>query len=132
MAADLAGAEAMLRQADRAPAMIDFNFTEIFAWKKTKALLEQDAVGRLRHVAVNWNVENVSTRLRLKNWKTSGADGGGALGNLASHSLYYLEWFCGPIAGLSARLAGLPDDPSFETGVTLAATFNPARSAASP
>lgn len=123
MAADLAGADAMLRQAGTTPVMIDFNFTEIVAWKKAKALLDASAIGRLRHVAVNWNVENVSTRLRLKNWKTCAADGGGALGNLASHSLHYLEWFCGPIAGLSARLQSLPDDPAFETGVTLATAF---------
>jgi predicted dehydrogenase len=123
MAADLAGAAAMVRQAGSLPTMIDFNFTEILAWRKAKALLDEGVIGRLRHVAVNWNVENASTRLRLKNWKTSGHDGGGALGNLGSHSLHYLEWFGGPIAGLSVRLSGLPDDPSFETNVVLGLAF---------
>jgi predicted dehydrogenase len=123
MAADMEGAAAMLRQAGAMPAMIDFNFTEIPAWRKAKALLDDGAIGRLRHASINWNVENVSTRLRLKNWKTSAAEGGGALGNLASHSLHYLEWFCGPITGLSARLSGLPDDPAFETNVTLSVAF---------
>jgi predicted dehydrogenase len=123
MAADLAGAAAMLRQAGSLPTMMDFNFTEIVAWRNAKALLDDGAIGRLRHVAVNWNVENSSTRLRLKNWKTSGDDGGGALGNFGSHSLHYLEWFCGPIADLSARLSGLPDDPSFETNVVLDLAF---------
>jgi predicted dehydrogenase len=123
LAADLAGAAAIRAQAGTIPTMVDFNFTEIVAWKKTKAMLDDDAVGRLRHVVVNWNVENVSTRLRLKNWKTSSESGGGALGNLASHSLHYLEWFCGPIAGLQARLASLPDDPEMETTVTLALAF---------
>jgi predicted dehydrogenase len=123
MAADLAGAAAMLRQAGTLPAMMDFNFTEIMAWRKAKALLDDGAIGRLRHIAVNWNVENASTRLRLKNWKTDGDAGGGALGNLAAHSLHYFEWFCGPIDELSARLSGLPDDPSFETNVTLALAF---------
>jgi predicted dehydrogenase len=123
MAADLAGAAAMLRQAGSLPTMMDFNFTEIMAWRKTKLLLDEGAIGRLRHVSVNWNVENVSTRLRLKNWKTSGQDGGGALGNFGSHSLHYLEWFGGPIADVSARLSGLPDDPLFETNVVLAFGF---------
>lgn len=123
MAADLEGAAAMLRHAGSLPTMMDFNFTEIMAWRKTKEMLDAGAIGRLRHVAVNWNVENVSTRLRLKNWKTSGGDGGGALGNLASHSLHYFEWFCGPAVELSARLSGLPDDPSFETNVMLALSF---------
>jgi predicted dehydrogenase len=123
MAADLAGAAAMLRQAGALPTMMDFGFTELLPWRKAKALLDSGAIGRLRHVAVNWNVENASTRLRLKNWKTSGNEGGGALGNLGSHSLHYLEWFCGPLTGLSARLSGLPDDPSFETNVALSLAF---------
>jgi predicted dehydrogenase len=123
MAADLASAAAILAAAGSAPAMIDFNFTEIVAFRKAKAMLEAGAVGRLRHVVVTWNVENASTRLGLKNWKTDGGEGGGALGNFASHSLHYLEWFCGPITGLAARISGLPDDPSFETNVTLAAAF---------
>jgi predicted dehydrogenase len=123
MAADLEGAAAMLRAGGRLPTMMDFTFTEIAAWTKAKAMLDDDAIGRLRHVAVNWNVENASTRLRLKNWKSSAADGGGALGNLGSHSLHYFEWLCGPIAGLSARLSGLPDDPSFETNVVLSLAF---------
>jgi len=123
MAAELPDAAAMLEAAGRIPTMLDYGFTEVMAWSKAKAMIDQGAIGRLRHVAVNWNVENVSTRLRLKNWKTSADDGGGALGNLASHSLHYLEWFCGPIAGLSARLSGLPDDPAFQTNVALALAF---------
>jgi predicted dehydrogenase len=123
MAADLEGAAAILRAAGTQVCMMDFNFTEIMAWRKAKAVLDAGAVGTLRHVVVTWNVENTSTRLRLKNWKTNGDEGGGALGNFASHSLHYLEWFCGPIIGLSARLSGLPDDCSFETNVTLSLRF---------
>jgi predicted dehydrogenase len=123
MAADLNDAAAMLKHTASTPTMIDFNFTEILAWKKAKSLLDAGAIGRLRHITVNWNVENASTRLRLKNWKTSTDDGGGALGNLASHSLHYLEWFAGPIARLSAHLSGLPDDSSIETNVTLSLAF---------
>jgi predicted dehydrogenase len=123
MAADIEGAASMLRESVSIPTMLDFGFTEIAAWQKAKALLDGGAIGTLRHVVVNWHVENASTRLRLKNWKTSGDDGGGALGNFASHSLHYLEWFCGPLAGLFARLSGLPDDPSFQTSVTLILAF---------
>jgi predicted dehydrogenase len=123
MAADLGSAADMVRAAGAMPAMIDFTFTQLPAWAKAKAMLDAGAIGRLRHIAVTWQVENASTRLRLKNWKTDGSDGGGALGNLASHSMHTLEWFCGPLAGLSARLTGLPDDPAFETGVTMALSF---------
>ena len=123
MAADLASATAMLRQAGSAVTMVDFSFTEVASWRKTKAMLDAGAIGPLRHVVVTWNVENMSTRLRLKSWKTSGESGGGALGNFGSHSLHYLEWLCGPITGLTARISGLPGDPAFETNVTLGLAF---------
>ena len=110
LAADLAGAAALVQQAaaSRLPAMIDFQFPEILMWQRAKALLAAGAIGRLRHVAVTWHVETAVTRLRLDSWKTSRGAGGGVLGNLVSHCFYYLEWFCGPVAGLSARLFGLP------------------------
>ena len=72
---------------------------------------------------MNWNVENQTTRMRLDNWKAHGEDGGGALGNFVSHSFHYLEWLCGPISGLSARLSGLPDAPAMETNATISLAF---------
>jgi predicted dehydrogenase len=125
MAADLAGAEAMARAAARSgrATMVDFNFSAIPSWRQAKALLDQGAIGRLRHVAVNWNVENQSTRMRFKNWKAQSEVGGGALGNFVSHSFHYLEWLCGPICGLSARLSGLPDAPAMETHVSISLAF---------
>ena len=100
MAADLAGAAVMARQAGPVPAMIDFTFTELMAWQKARSLLESGAIGRLRHVDVLWNVENASTRLRMKNWKTSGEAGGGALGNLRQ-----------PLAALSRVVLRTADRP---------------------
>jgi predicted dehydrogenase len=123
LAADLAAAATLLRSATSLITMVDFNFTEIMAWQKAKAMLDAGAIGRLRYVIVTWNLESTSTRLRIKSWKTDGEEGGGALGNFASHSMHYLEWFCGPIIGLAARLSGLPEDPSFETNVTLSLSF---------
>lgn len=125
MAADLAGAEAMAR-AQRATGLataIDFNFSGVATWREAKRRLDDGAIGRLRHVVVNWNIENQSTRLRLHNWKTGADQGGGVLGNFVSHCLYYLEWFCGPATGLSARLFGLPDEPSFLTTTNMAFSF---------
>ncbi len=125
MAADLAGAEAMAQAAAASgrPTMVDFGFCEVLSWRRAKALLDEGAIGRLRHVAVNWNVENYATRMRIRNWKTSGADGGGALGNFVSHSFHYLEWLCGPIVAMSTRLSGLPDDPVMETNAAISMAF---------
>jgi predicted dehydrogenase len=106
------------------PNMMDFNFTQISAFVRARELLEQNAVGLLRHVVVNWQTENYTNRARIENWKSSAQQGGGALSNFVSHSLHYLEWFMGPIAGLSARLFRMANDrrPA-DTSVSLAMEF---------
>jgi len=122
MASDLASASAMLKQAtlSRKPTMIDFNFHQIMSWQRAHAMLAANAIGALRHVAVHWHVESRAIQLRMRNWKTVGDDGGGVLGNFISHCFPYPEWFCGPLAGLSARVSGLPDDSELETTVAMA------------
>jgi predicted dehydrogenase len=121
LAADLAGAQAMLAAVrdNPRPTIIDFNFPELASWRRAKAMLDGKEIGRLRHVVITWNVENPATRLRLKSWKTRSDGGGGILSNFICHCFYYLEWFCGPISGLSARIFPLPDG-SAESSVTLA------------
>ncbi len=91
--------------------MVDFNFTAIAAYARAREMLQQQAIGDLRHVVVNWQTESYSNRARLENWKSTTEQGGGTLANFVSHCLHYLEWFAGPIAGLNARLFRLPDDP---------------------
>ena len=105
------------------PGMIDFNFPELATWQRAHAILPGGAIGRLRHVVVNWNVENQATRLRLKSWKTRGNNGGGILGNFVSHCFYYLEWFCGPIAGFTGRIIPLPGPTIRIAAVALALAF---------
>jgi predicted dehydrogenase len=126
LASDLAGARAMLRQAmlSRKPTMIDFNFHQVMGWQRAKAMLDENAIGTLRHVTVHWHVESRAIQQRMRNWKTVGDDGGGVLGNFISHCFHYLEWFCGPIAGLSARVSGLPGDNELATTVAMALQFN--------
>ncbi len=126
LAVGMEGALAMLDQtkASKTPVMVDFEFPELPAWRRAKTMIDEGALGILRHVMVSWQVENRATLLRLKSWKTSREQGGGALGNLVSHSFHYLEYFCGPILDLSSRLFGLPDDdvPS-ESSVSMSGAF---------
>jgi predicted dehydrogenase len=124
LAADLPGAQAMLESAHRSgkPTIIDFNFPELPAWRRAKSMLDEGAVGRLRHAVVTWNVENQATRLRLESWKTRSDGGGGLLGNFVSHCFYYLEWLCGRISGVSAHVFPLPDRNA-ESSIALALAF---------
>jgi len=125
LANTLEAARAMLQAAERAqkPTMVDFNFPQVLAWQRAKDMLASGVLGRLRHIAVHWQIENRSVQQRLRNWKTLGASGGGVLGNFVSHCFYYLEWFAGPIAALSAQISGLHDDPALETTAVLALRF---------
>ncbi len=104
--------------------MVDFNFTKITAFTIAREMLHKDSIGPIRHVTVNWQTESYTNRARLENWKSSAQLGGGALSNFVSHSLYYLEWFMGPISGLAARLFRIPHDPRpADTSVALAIEF---------
>jgi predicted dehydrogenase len=121
MADNLANASVMLRQAklSQLPTIVDFNFHQIMSWQQAKAMLDNGDIGALRHVAVHWHVENRAIQTRTRNWKTLSDQGGGVLGNFVSHCFHYLEWFCGPIARLAARLSGLADDDDLQTTAAL-------------
>jgi len=126
LAATLDAAQELHWQADASgkPFVIDFEFCELPTWQHAKALIDDGALGPLRHVSVTWHVENYATRMRLKSWKNDRASGGGALGNFVSHCFYYLEYFCGPMRDMSADLFGLPGEtPVSESTVALAGTF---------
>jgi predicted dehydrogenase len=122
MAVNLDDARAMLHQvrASGLPATIDFTFHQIMSFQHAKAKLNEGAIGALRHATVHWHVENRAIQTRARNWKTLSDGGGGVLGNFVSHCFHYLEWFCGPIARLSARLSGLPGDDDLQTTVAIA------------
>ena len=124
LAADLAGARTILESARKSgqPTIIDFNFPELPSWRRAKAILDGGAIGRLQNVVVTWNFENEATRLHLETWKAHGNGGGGLLGNFVSHCFHNLEWLCGPISGLSARVFALPDRKA-DSAVALALAF---------
>jgi len=123
LASTLADARAMLKAARGKPTMVDFNFHQIMSWQRAKEMLDSGAIGKLRHLAVHWHVENRAIQARMRNWKTLADDGGGVLGNFVSHCFHYLEWFGGPIARLTARLSGLPGDDSLQTTAAMALEF---------
>lgn len=125
MASTLIEARAMRDAAEASglPTGIDFNFHQIMAWQKAKAMLDGGAIGPLRHVTVHWHVENYSIQNRMRNWKTLRDDGGGVLGNFISHCFHYLEWFAGPLSGLQAGVGGLPGDNELDTTVAMALQY---------
>src|SRR5262249_11792331 len=110
LAADLAGAQAILESARKSarPTIIDFNFPELPSWRRAKTILDNGAIRRLRSVVADWNCRNLAAGARLGSWKARCAGGCGLLVNFVFHCFYNLEWLCGPISGLTARLFALP------------------------
>ena len=70
---------------------------------KPRCCSRRGAIGRLRYLAVTWNVENQTTRMRLTTGRPCGQDGGGALGNFVSHSSIISN-------GSAGRFPGCPPD----------------------
>ena len=110
LAVTVAEAEAMTRAAAGKPAMIDFMFPELDTWQQAKRALDAGAIGRLRHLIVDWKVQSYDTSRGIQSWKTA-MPGGGALRHFGTHALYHCEWFGGEIAQLSGRLFRAPDQP---------------------
>ncbi len=83
---------------------IDFEFVFIPHFLYLKQLLEKKTIGDIRSISVTWltgGQASVSTPLR---WIHDSSQGGGVLGNYASHVLHYIEWFFGSISSVSGLL----------------------------
>lgn len=79
------------------PNMVNFIFPEIPEWKAAKKLLEQNAIGKVVHVNVNWSFLSYDIKNRLQTWKSNPDEGGGALAFYFSHVFYNLFFFLGKI-----------------------------------
>ena len=110
MASSLEDAAAMALAAEKSgmPNMIDFEFPAINIWQEARGVIDRGDIGALRHVVVSWHLETYANRNRLTSWKTSREKGGGTLNSFLPHVFHYLEWFAGPVKGLSARLFSSP------------------------
>jgi predicted dehydrogenase len=98
--------------------MLDFELPEIEAWRRAKTILDEDRVGPLRLISIEWHIETYANRMGLSSWKTDTGTGGGTLNAFVSHVFHYVEWFAGPVHELSARLFRAPGD--VRTGDTVA------------
>lgn len=108
-AATAADAERMLRAVSERHVAhaINFLFPEIPVWQAARTHLSaMTSTDPLTLAALAWRVETYAHRHRLTDsWKCAADQGGGALNNFVSHSVYCLEWLFGPVRRVLARLA---------------------------
>ncbi len=86
-------------------ATMNFEFRYIPAWQRTWELLQENYVGTIRYVKVDWLVASRADAGRPWNWYARKDQGGGALGAIGSHVFDYLYWLFGDIRSVSARLS---------------------------
>jgi predicted dehydrogenase len=99
VAASVADARSALAAVERRGVVhgIDFIFPEIAAWRRARELLAEGAIGRVAHFAYTWRIETYASRTNADTWKNHPDEGGGALGNFASHAFHNIEWLIGPV-----------------------------------
>lgn len=103
---------------------IDFIFPEIDLWQKAKRLIDDKALGELKHISVNWDFLSFDIKNRIYSWKTVVKEGGGALSFYFSHTLYYLEYFVGEILDIKSIFSYSKDSINGgETGIDLLIRF---------
>jgi predicted dehydrogenase len=91
---------------------VNFEFRFVPAWMQLKRMLEQNYVGVLRLIKVDWLVPGRADPQRPWSWHASNALGGGSLGALGSHAFDYIAWLFGPIKRLQAKLlTTIPERP---------------------
>lgn len=120
MAATLADAETLLKaaEASRVANVVDFLFPELVVFAKAKQLISEGWIGTPLHITAEWIFWSHDHRHQATTWRTDSHAGGGALSHFGSHMIYYLQWFFGPIASVTARVTKPLDYP--HSGDTLA------------
>jgi predicted dehydrogenase len=97
-----------LAERSQVPAMVDYEFPDIPAWRACRERLT--SIGAIHQIDVRWTRQIYLNKTRNSSWKTQTASGGGALHSFVSHVFYYLEWLAGPIVATSCRLSRSPGD----------------------
>jgi len=106
LAMNVADARAIVEAARAAGVVgaLDFEFRELSAWQRTRALLAEGAIGPVRHVYYSWRIETYGHRENQVNWKRDAAGGGGTLNQFGSHALDSIVWLFGPTRVRTSQL----------------------------
>lgn len=83
---------------------VDFEFRELEAWSRVRAVVASGELGRLRQVYLSWRIETVAHREDKMNWKRDPLRGGGALNLFGSHAFDSIIWALGRPQRVAARL----------------------------
>ena len=106
LAPTLPGAEAMAAAVEKARVntAVNFTFRSIGAARYARHLLAEGHVGRISHVALLYLQDIRHGADRPKMWRMDAeVAGAGALGDVGSHAIDLVRWWCGEFASIAGR-----------------------------
>ena len=84
---------------------VDFEYRTVPLFLQTKKLIEENILGNLYLVKLDWLMGSRSDPKREWNWYSLEEKGGGVIGALGTHAFDILNWFFGEPTKVSGRLA---------------------------
>lgn len=106
LAPTLHDAEQMVAAAERAAirTAVNFTFRSIGAARYAKHLLDKGRIGRITHIALLYLQDIRHGPDRLKVWRMDAETAGaGALGDVGSHAIDLVRWWCGEFASITGH-----------------------------
>ncbi|XTZ20723.1 MAG: Gfo/Idh/MocA family protein, partial [cyanobacterium endosymbiont of Rhopalodia fuxianensis] len=82
----------------------NFEFRYVPAWQLLSKYLQQNYVGRVRLIKIDWLVASRANPELAWNWYSRRDQGGGVLGAIGSHAFDYIHWLFGPVKRLTAQM----------------------------
>jgi len=105
LAHDMESAERIINNVKGIPTAVGFQFAELPVFQKLTEILNDDLLGSVSHVTVNWFMESYAQKHFLWSWKSDSRLGGGVMALFGSHLLYLAEFFFGPITKIRASFS---------------------------
>ena len=84
---------------------VDFEYRAVPLFLQTKKLLDENILGDIYLVKLDWLMGSRSDPKRKWNWYSSEEKGGGVIGALGTHAFDMLNWFFGNSMKVSAKLS---------------------------
>jgi len=84
---------------------VDFEYRAVPLFLQTKKLLDENILGEIYLVKLDWLMGSRSDPKREWNWYSLDSKGGGVIGALGTHAFDMLNWFFGESTKVSGKLA---------------------------
>ena len=83
---------------------VDFEYRAVPLFMQTKRLLDENKLGKIYLIKLDWLMGSRSDPNRVWNWYSLSEKGGGVIGALGTHAFDMLNWFFGKTTEVMAKI----------------------------